>query len=211
VMAAPFLPIIIDHSHCYEVSLPTAAKHQLQQILSRLFPFVAEGNGSPECVGNAKKNLNSCHERGLVHSYWAANAWAIYLCADRGLAFLAKRSNFLSFFLRSSANDYVSPSAGIVARVTTAVLPPIPPFVSVFLTFLAIVPALFATALGTKTPTTSMFRNDLFERSLVHTALSAFVFGWHVHEKVDVHLGLNIFLVFSFTSFIRPSWLLSYR
>ena len=44
-------------------------KAQLLQIVSRLFPF----------------------GRGLVHDYWAANVWAFFTLANRGLRFLSAR------------------------------------------------------------------------------------------------------------------------
>eukprot|EP00613_Pedinella_sp_CCMP2098_P073673 CAMPEP_0171930772 /NCGR_PEP_ID=MMETSP0993-20121228/28915_1 /TAXON_ID=483369 /ORGANISM="non described non described, Strain CCMP2098" /LENGTH=493 /DNA_ID=CAMNT_0012570681 /DNA_START=1 /DNA_END=1479 /DNA_ORIENTATION=+ len=204
VMIAPFVPLILDHYDAspHGVSLVSAAREQLQQIGTRLFPFVAGAEGSPECNDHDRDTMvNACHERGLVHAYWAANIWALYLFTDRVLAFSAKRFPPLgSLLMRRAAaflpagEHHASPSSGLVGSIATAVLPNVSPSVSAIITLAAIVPALVATAAGARairrrrsdTPeeeSSAGRSNMMFDRSLVHASLSAFMFGWHVHEK----------------------------
>lgn len=70
----------------------------LQQFLSRLFPF----------------------QRGLIHSYWAPNIWALYAGLDKILSFLVKRG-VLSFPIAENSNT----TNGLVGNVTFGVLPEI--------------------------------------------------------------------------------------
>jgi hypothetical protein len=181
----------------------------------------------------------------LVHAYWAANVWALYLFADRVLSFAAKAFPPLRFLLSPPAaaaaagtvldplvsGDLLpSPSSGLVTRIVTRVVPNVSPSFAAAVTLAAIVPALVATAAGAhchrlrrstkknkKSPRSSRQEeeedgesepsaavvstivvnpNDLFERSLVHASLSAFLFGWHVHEKVRRVECAMIFVLF---------------
>jgi alpha-1,3-glucosyltransferase len=72
VMVFPFVPLVLDqydvtHAVLQSYSFLDATKDQISRILHRLFPF-AEDSGT--CSG-ADHETNSCHARGLVHSYWA--------------------------------------------------------------------------------------------------------------------------------------------
>ena len=125
---------------------------------------------------------SSCHERGLVHAYWAANFWALYLFADR---VLVKAAPFLpSLLVPGPLVDLPSPTKGLVRQVRTGVLPGVTPTAAALFTFAAIIPALVAVAKSAASAQKGQ-RADwaVFVRALGHAALSAFVFGWHVHEK----------------------------
>jgi alpha-1,3-glucosyltransferase len=127
--------------------VPIVYSGQFSAMLERLFPF----------------------GRGLVHAYWAPNAWAIYLTLDR----------FISKFVSISTNHEVglgSPTTGIVGEISTLALPNITPRVCFLMTIAAYLPVLF------------LIWNDRKDRVdfSVWVALGnaiAFAFGWHIHEK----------------------------
>lgn len=83
----------------------------LKQFLSRLFPF----------------------QRGIIHSYWAPNIWALYAGFDRILAsFLTslchKRGLFCGIPVRSS-----NTANGIVKVASFSILPEIPSILTILL------------------------------------------------------------------------------
>ena len=124
---------------------------QLPQVLSRLFPF----------------------KRGLVHAYWAANAWALYIGADKLLSLVLKQLGLLK------TTKLAVMTGGLVQEQSFLVLPTPTPLVTFLLTLSSILPALYCL----------FFKKDYstnpkqFVRSLILCALCSFIFGWHVHEK----------------------------
>ena len=80
---------------------------QVEQLLSRLFPF----------------------SRGLCHAYWAPNVWAMYSFSDRVLIHLAPR---LGVSVNQDAVNSVT--RGLVGDSSFAVLPDIPPRTTFILT-----------------------------------------------------------------------------
>ncbi|KAI1637683.1 glycosyl transferase [Biscogniauxia mediterranea] len=88
---------------------PFAMKGQMQQMLSRLFPF----------------------SRGLCHAYWAPNVWAMYSFMDRVLILVAPR---LGLSVNMGAINSVT--RGLVGDTAFAVLPEVTPRVCFALTLL---------------------------------------------------------------------------
>lgn len=128
------------------------------QIISRLFPF----------------------GRGLVHAYWAPNVWAIYLLIDKCLSFLSRRTG-LQIPSFASSSTTISSSSGIVGDFALSHLPVVGPGVSLALVLVSLVPALLSLLtnprLAQERGSTSLIRAIQF------SALSAFMLGYHVHEK----------------------------
>ncbi|KAH0549220.1 probable dolichyl pyrophosphate Glc1Man9GlcNAc2 alpha-1,3-glucosyltransferase isoform X1 [Cotesia glomerata] len=124
---------------------------QLPQVFSRLFPF----------------------KRGLVHAYWAANAWALYIGADKILSVISKRFGWIA------TTKTASMTGGLVQEDTLAILPTPTPLVTFVATLLSILPVIF---LILKKKQKHLHRED-FVRCIILCALSSFIFGWHVHEK----------------------------
>jgi alpha-1,3-glucosyltransferase len=187
VLAAPYLFIILDDTSASGGALLNSTRTQLYQIGGRLFPFVGVTEECSVVHGASTATLtNACHERGLVHAYWAANSWALYLTADHVIFKALRKLHAIAPALPlpnlPSVLEGASATAGLVGRVSTRVLPQITPAIAAALTLLAMLPALVATAAAAKL---SLRQRDssVFERSLAHASLSAFVFGWHVHEK----------------------------
>ncbi|KAJ9624135.1 glycosyl transferase [Taxawa tesnikishii (nom. ined.)] len=94
---------------------PFAAWGQMNQLLSRLFPF----------------------SRGLCHAYWAPNVWAMYSFTDRVLIYAAP---YLKLPVNQDAVKSVT--RGLVGDTAFAVLPDIPPRMTFLLTLAAQSPPL---------------------------------------------------------------------
>eukprot|EP00605_Chrysophyceae_sp_TOSAG23-4_P001637 GSChrysophyteH1.ASY1.ANO1.1798.1 assembled CDS len=123
-----------------------AAMKQISQMISRLLPF----------------------GRGLVHTYWAPNVWALYYALDR----------------------HISTVSGILGDVEPVVLPPIGPKVCLLLTLVAMVPALM---LIYAKPTALRL-----VRGVVYCSVTSFMLGYHVHEKaILVPMIIQALLLFS--------------
>jgi len=132
--------------------------------------------------------------RGLCHAYWAPNIWAMYSFSDRVLLYAAP---YLHLPVDRSA--LTSVTRGLVGDSAFAVLPPITPRQTFLLTIATQLPALTKLFLR---PTTATFLP-----ALTATAYSAFLFGWHVHEKAI----LLVLLPFTLLCLRDRRWLAAFR
>jgi alpha-1,3-glucosyltransferase len=141
--------------------------------------------------------------RGIVHAYWAPNMWALYCLEDLGLAALSRRLH-LPFLDRSRPSSAPTWTSGLVQVIEPEVLPPVSPLLAAVLTILSMVPAL---VLVWKRPTPRNFLLGLFQ-----TGLSAFMLGYHVHEKavlVPVMVGALLACSYNRSSYGRLFFWLS--
>jgi hypothetical protein len=145
-----FGPFLLQHN----------GTQQLQQIMTRLFPF----------------------GRGLVHAYWAPNVWALYCATDKMLSAVIRKINVaaLNALLRSTGTSAMlnNSASGIVGDFAFAVLPSVTAPICLLLLFGSLVPAVIATY---RRPTTQTLLV-----CLVYASLSSFMFGYHVHEKAII-------------------------
>ncbi|CAB1107431.1 unnamed protein product [Ectocarpus sp. CCAP 1310/34] len=107
---------------------------------------------------------------GLVHAYWAPNVWAVYLLLDRALLASLKVAG-----LAAASDGKGATTGGLVRTEIMAVLPSVPTAACLFLSFLACWPAFVR---AWKRPSA-----QVFAWGVVHCSLSAFLVGFHVHEK----------------------------
>ncbi|XP_011177588.1 probable dolichyl pyrophosphate Glc1Man9GlcNAc2 alpha-1,3-glucosyltransferase isoform X1 [Zeugodacus cucurbitae] len=121
-------------------------------------------------------------KRGLTHAYWAPNFWALYNTADKVAAKLLRMPNAMG----------PSTTSGLVQEFVPQVLPNITPRITFVLTLIFMLPI-----------TTKLFANtskraskDTFLRAVVVCSCSAFMFGWHVHEKAILMCLLPLCLLF---------------
>lgn len=109
-------------------------------------------------------------KRGLCHAYWAPNIWALYNFADKAATIVGRRIGF------NITATTATMTGGLVQEFDYSVLPNITPRLTFILTLVFIMPCLV-----------KLWRcpgNPLhFVRCLVLCASTAFMFGWHVHEK----------------------------
>jgi len=133
---------------------PFVAMNQLPQLASRLFPF----------------------KRGLCHSYWAANFWALYSFVDRIMIILVSKTPLGQYFdLKLDPSALAATTRGLVGDTAFGVLPTVTAQHTLILTVLLQIPSLI-----------SVFRKPTFDRfvgSVVLSAFASFLAGWHVHEK----------------------------
>ncbi|KAG2436974.1 hypothetical protein HYH02_011406 [Chlamydomonas schloesseri] len=160
---------------------PFLALGQIPQVLSRLFPF----------------------GRGLLHAYWAANAWAPYAAADKLLALAAPALNrrlgwaALRVDMAAAAGS-ANLAGGLVKVQRFAVLPQITPPITAAAVLLALLPCLVglwrlgraagrvAVGPGALPASSRQHVRRVFARALAYSCLCGFVFGWHVHEKAVI-------------------------
>lgn len=172
------------------------------QLLARLFPF----------------------SRGLVHAYWAPNAWALYMACDKVAAAVAKRLGLplpllgpraTSLAVSNTAGESTVPVPGhahlphaVNSSSFLAALPSPTPLVCGFITLLLLLPALWRlwrgclpVVSGSSAPAlqSPADRHRNAARHL-HTAVVvsygvAFAFGWHAHEKAALYVALPLLLL----------------
>ena len=155
---------------------------QLEQMLKRLFPF----------------------GRGLVHDYWAANVWALYLFASR-VATVAFRRIPIHDDIRSLVQPFIpfpEPTPGLVAIIL----------------LLGLVPTMIyawkvgASSLKRWWQLNSFIPAMFFVHGVVFSSFSAFMLGFHVHEKAIMTATIPLTLLattscYSARLFIRTSYL----
>ncbi|KAI9141884.1 glycosyltransferase family 57 protein [Paraphysoderma sedebokerense] len=154
-----FLKLGVTVLSVFVLSLGPFYKH-LPQLLTRLFPF----------------------KRGLCHSYWAPNVWALYTFADRVLI-----QAFSRFGYEFDSSELANATRGIVGESSFVVLPNILPHHTFILTVVSQVPALI-----------KLWRNPSFENFIVSIVLcgfGSFHFGWHVHEKAMIMVLIPLSLL----------------
>ena len=115
---------------------------QFLQIFRRLFPY----------------------QRGLVHTYWAGNVYAVYIFADKCLRFVLGR-----------------------VGLTSIHLPDVPPSVCAILLLIGLIPAMrqcwkAATAM-LKGDMSSDRAASFFVAAVVYSSLTGFMLSYHCHEK----------------------------
>lgn len=120
--------------------------------------------------------------RGLCHAYWAPNVWALYSFIDRLLIYAAP---YLNLSIDSSAVNSVT--RGLVGDTSFAVLPDITPRQTFILTITSQLPPLIHLFLHPKPSN--------FLPTIVLSAYSSFLFGWHVHEKAILLVLLPFTLI----------------
>jgi alpha-1,3-glucosyltransferase len=155
---------------------------QLEQILKRLFPF----------------------GRGLVHDYWAANVWALYLFVSRVATFAFRRTP-IPDDIRSLVEPFIpfpEPTPGLVAIILLTGLVPT---------------MVYAWKVGTSSlkrwwQLNSFIPAMFFVHGVVFSSFSGFMLGFHVHEKAIMTAIIPLTLLattscYSARLFIRTSYL----
>ncbi|GLI63628.1 hypothetical protein VaNZ11_006641, partial [Volvox africanus] len=142
---------------------PFIIMQQMPQVLGRLFPF----------------------GRGLLHAYWAANAWAPYAAADKLLSAAIPRVAPRLGLDLDKLGLQIQPGAanmagGLVGVSRFSVLPQVSPAATALAVLLTLMPCLAALWAGDGRP--GYIRRSIV-RAVSYSFLSGFVFGYHVHEK----------------------------
>lgn len=153
----------------------------LKQLLSRLFPF---------------------DQRGLVHSYWASNLWALYMAADKVVSVKGVGCRILGLCGSSTnsagaASPPPSPSqSGPLLLPPNAVnsssflqsLPQVKPGLCAALTLLTLVPVALLVFRRVRTARKTMTSGNTLLLGCALSYAASFLFGWHTHEKAVLYV-----------------------
>ena len=111
--------------------------------------------------------------RGLCHAYWAANVWALYNVADKIVAALCAKTDACGSAYMSGKASF---TGGLVGTQMHAVLPTVTPLACALL-------VLGSSSLALKRAWEATTLRHCFGMLVANSALCAFMFGFHVHEK----------------------------
>ena len=117
-----------------------------EQVVGRLFPL----------------------QRGLIHAYWAPNAWALYAAVDKVLGIVWSLGG-------DGARSQAALTGGLVQVARFRALPQVESGTTAVVTLVAMMPALVG-----------LLRRPLAGKlwpAVVYCSLCSFMFGYHVHEK----------------------------
>ncbi|ALC49232.1 CG4542 [Drosophila busckii] len=167
---APAFAVYLLRFYCLEQrSLQQKAQAMLRLLAVGLTPFVLSFGPFWQQLPQLMSRLFP-FKRGLTHAYWAPNVWALYNTADKIAA---------GILGRTPATPRAASTSGLVQDVEHLVLPRITPAMTFALTLASMLPILLKLYF-----TKSRDKAHLvFLRAIVLCACSAFMFGWHVHEK----------------------------
>lgn len=157
------------------------------QILRRLFPF----------------------KRGLIHSYWSPNFWAIYTFMDKILFFVISKLRIKNIhqilsniFHIKSFEDIVNStnlnlsSIGKTQEIEFNILPNIEPkyvnLLIISLSLLLIISMFLFN--GDKKYENDIQKRKIFTKYLIISSYIFFNFGFHVHEKAFIIISLLMIL-----------------
>jgi alpha-1,3-glucosyltransferase len=136
-------------------------------LIATFAPFAVE----PGMLRRIASRLFPIH-RGLIHAYWAPNAWALYAFVDKVLAYIVPR---LGLSHVSRVTGTANLTGGIVGTASFSVLPEVSSTTTAVITFVAMFPGLFYLI---RKPYPGMLPH-----TAIYCSLCAFLFGYHVHEK----------------------------
>ncbi|GAA5857846.1 hypothetical protein JCM1840_000934 [Sporobolomyces johnsonii] len=172
-LAPPFL-VFLFRRHCF----PPAGRFQLDRLVElglivvsicalSFGPFVLAGG--PSQLTQIVSRLFP-FQRGLNHAYWAGNVWALVSATDRVLV-----KYLVSHGWPVSPEALTSSSRGLIGSTTFGVLPDVTPKVTFALS------AAFLLLYLAKLWFDPSFKR--FLDAVVLSAMTSFLWGWHVHEK----------------------------
>ncbi|KAI9609202.1 hypothetical protein KEM48_002908 [Puccinia striiformis f. sp. tritici PST-130] len=135
-------------------------------------------------------------KRGLNHAYWAGNIWSIYSTLDR---ILLKYQLSRGLIVDQSVLN--STSRGLIGDTHFAVLPTITPNTCLGLTlgFMIIIMS-------------KLWQEPSYNRflkSIILSAFTSFIFGWHVHEKAALLFLVPLTLIAVQDYYLYRTWLIA--
>lgn len=181
---------LISFSPFIKIALQNKSPEIFLQILRRLFPF----------------------KRGLIHSYWSPNFWAIYTFSDKIIFFILTKFNLENLYnnvLKKNFNlksyrELISSnlnqaSIGKTQEIKFNILPDIEPkHVNILIITLSIllISSMFVYKV-VKNANNKTEKRLAFTKYLILSSFIFYNFGFHVHEKAFIIISI-LLLVHNF-------------